>query len=320
VSNLEAHPQETACAGSPDAPAQTLQPREVPLGGPRGLLVRRTLPHRAILTIGPWCFADHYGPVDLGKPDARGMVVPPHPHIGLQTVSWLLRGEVDHRDSVGSVQQVRPGELGLMTAGRGIAHSEYSAPECRELFGIQLWLALTDEHRHREPAFEHHADLPTGDLGDGDVLVFLGEWGGVRSPATAHSPVVGAQLRLPSGTTCVLDLEPSFEHGLLAADGTAETDGEPLQFGELRWLGRGRSRVAVGTQDGATLLLLGGEPLGEPLLMWWNFVGRDHEEIVAARADWEAGRRFGTVVGDDRPPLPAPPLPNARMMPRPNRW
>lgn len=288
----------------------TLLPREVPLGGPRGLLVRRTLPHRAIRTIGTWCFADHYGPV-AGEP----MVVAPHPHLGLQTASWLLAGRIEHRDSVGGRATVRPGELSLMTAGHGIAHSEYS--DGGPLLGVQLWIALPDAHRGQAPHFEHHADLPRVDLGAARGTLLLGSWAGATSPAAAYAPIVGVEIVLTG--TARLPLDRGFEHGVLVADGDAAVDGQPVPFGGLRYLPPGREAATVSSAGGAVLLLLGGQPLAEDLLMWWNFVGRDHEEILRAREDWEAGRRFGAVVGDGRPGIPAPPLPAVRMLPRPNR-
>lgn len=323
MSNLEQDPRESACGGvalaEPSPASQTLLPREVPLGGPRGILVRRTLPHRAIRTVGAWCFVDHYGPIALPDPAARGMVVPPHPHIGLQTVTWLLAGEVEHRDSVGSHQMVRPGQLSLMTAGRGIAHSEYSLPVPGRLFGIQLWVALTEQHRDRDPAFEHHPVLPQGEQDGVAVTGILGDVGGLVSPASTYSPLVAAEIRLPAGAATVLPVERDFEYAVLVADGAARVAGESVPLGALRYLGWGADAVELACDGGATLLLLGGEPLAEHLLMWWNFVGRDHEEIVAARTDWEAGRRFGTVPGDPHPRIPAPALPTVRMQPRPPR-
>lgn len=322
MSNLDSDPQEEPCGpvvttGPPPAD-MTLLPREVPLGGPRGIIVRRTLPHRDIRTIGAWCFADHYGPVELTDPGRHAMVVPPHPHIGLQTVSWLIEGEIEHRDSVGSQQAVRPGELSLMTAGSGIAHSEYSTSAARRLFGIQLWVALPDRTRAQAPHFEHHADLPTVQLPAARVTVFLGRFAEVASPAATYTPIVGAEVRLAPGAESSLSLDASFEHGVLAVDGGLQVDGYGVGPGELRYLGWGRDQVQLGSEAGATVLLLGGEPLAEELLMWWNFVGRTHEEIVQARARWEDGR-FGAVVGDDRAPLPAPAIPGVRMMPRPSR-
>ena len=323
MSNLEASPSESACGGlaaAGPAPApRTLLPREVPLGGPKGIAVRRTIPHRDIRTIGAWCFADHYGPVDLAGPGSRGMRVPPHPHLGLQTVSWLLEGQIVHRDSLGSEQPVGPGELSLMTAGAGIAHSEYSAPGAQRLLGVQLWVALTEAHRDRPPGFEHHANLPAASGDGATITAIIGEVAGLASPATAYSPLIGAQVRLGPRAHVELPLEPDLEYGVLVADGSAQVAGAPVPLGALHYLGWGARAVRLSSAEGATLLLLGGEPLAEQLLMWWNFVGRDHDEIAAARSDWEAGRRFGEVPGDPNPRLPAPPLPTARMMPRASR-
>lgn len=278
-----------------------LEPREVPLGGPRAMTVRRTLPHKQIRTVGAWCFVDHYGP------DDQLMVVPPHPHIGLQTVSWLIEGEVLHRDSVGSVATVRPGELNIMTAGRGITHAEDSVSH-GPLHGIQLWVALTDEHRHRAPSFDHYADLPQA----GGIQVFVGELAGMRSPAEVFSPLVGAQVR---GAIDV-PIEPDFEYAVLAVDGPAVVNGHRVPHGALQYLGWGSDRLVI---DGGLTLVLGGEPLTEDLLMWWNFVGRTHDEIAEARRAYEGGE-FALVVDDSRPLLPAPAMPqNIRLMPRPGR-
>lgn len=288
-----------------------LEPREVPLGGPRAMLVRRTLPHKAIRTIGAFCFVDHYGP-SLGEP----MVVPPHPHTGLQTVSWLLSGTLDHRDSVGSVQRVHPGELNLMTAGRGIAHSEYSVGE-EALHGVQLWVALPEASRHQEPHFEHHADLPTTDHSGTELRVVMGDVLGLRSPAATYSPLLCAELRLPSGRRR-LPVATAFEHGVLLIDGDLAVDGTSVPRASLIHRPPGTEALGLASSGGATALLLGGAPLEEDLLMWWNFVGRTHEEIVSARDAWASGR-FGSVVDDARDPLPAPDLPGVRLKPRPNR-
>lgn len=179
MSNLEQRPEERPCGGKvADGPSPSptlLEPREVPLGGPRAMTVRRTLPHKQIRTVGAWCFLDHYGP------DHNRMSVPPHPHIGLQTVSWLLAGEVEHRDSVGSVQRILPGELNVMTAGHGIAHSEYAVSDPSvAMHGVQLWVALPAEYRDRAPAFEHHSDLPVVEGGGLRATVMVGEFAGER--------------------------------------------------------------------------------------------------------------------------------------------
>lgn len=289
-----------------------LEPREVPLGGPRAMLVRRTLPHRALRTVGPFCFVDHYGPSS-----GDDMVVPPHPHTGLQTVSWLLTGAVDHRDSIGSVQRIRPGELNLMTSGHGVVHSEYRA-EAGPLHGIQLWVALPDSDRHQPPHFEHHAELPRAAGGGLTATVVMGEQYGATSPAATYSPLVCTELRLSPGHH-VVPVDTSFEHGLLLVDGDLDVDGVEVPHGSMLFRPPGAATLPLQSGAGSVVLLIGGEPFGEELLMWWNFVGRTHDEIVAARTAWASGdARFGPVVDDDAEPLPAPTLPLVRLKARPN--
>jgi quercetin 2,3-dioxygenase len=287
------------------------------------MTVRRMLPLRLRRSVGAWCFIDHYGPMDTDG--VTGMNVPPHPHIGLQTVTWLLRGNVLHRDSLGTEQLIRPGQLNLMTSGRGIAHAEESVPDRAAveadpvLHGVQLWVALPDASRHVKPAFEYHAQLPTAGLGGFGGTVFIGELAGtgtqaeVRSPATAFSPIVGAELTAAGRhADCVLPLRPDFEHVIFVAAGQAEVEGIGLEPGQLLYLPTGRYHAAAAAPDGSTLFLLGGEPLGEQLLMWWNFVARTPEEIAAATARWRAGG-FGPVGGYQGEPLEAPPLEVARL-------
>jgi redox-sensitive bicupin YhaK (pirin superfamily) len=295
-------------------PESVLLPgHDVPLG--RYTTVRRLLPQRSRRMIGAWCFVDHFGPDDVT--DRPGMQVPPHPHTGLQTATWLVDGEIVHRDSVGSDQTIRPGQLNLMTSGRGIAHSEQSAAEHPPVMhGLQLWVALPESARHGEPRFAHHAVLPSLRAGDADVTVVVGEVGGGRSPAETLTPLLGAELHLPAGGAAHLALDPAFEYGLLAMTGTATVAGTPLEPGGLLYLGSGRSALDVAAAGPARLFLLGGEPFAEPLVMWWNFVGRTHEDIARARVDWAAGRRFGTVGGCVADPLPAPPMPTVRLKAR----
>jgi redox-sensitive bicupin YhaK (pirin superfamily) len=256
--------------------------------------------------VGAWCFVDHFGPSD-----GDGMNVAPHPHTGLQTVTWLVEGAVLHRDSLANTQLIRPGQLNLMTAGRAIAHAEVS-PAPGRLHGVQLWVALPDGARGVEPRFEHHADLPTVRDGAAQVRVLTGELAGVVSPARAYSPLVGAEVTVAGEVT--LPLRADFEYAVLPLTGPVEVDGSELPVGPLLYLGRGRSDLRLaGT---ASLLLLGGEPFTERIVMWWNFIGRSHDEIVADREDWMAGRRFSPVVGYDGDPLPAPPLPTTPLLPR----
>ncbi len=335
MSNLEKHPVEIVESPAPDPSTgsgtttgaritgvEILEPRDVPLGGPRAMTVRRTLPQRARSLIGAWCFVDHYGP-DLVSASG-GMVVPPHPHTGLQTVSWLFAGEIDHRDSVGSHAVVRPGELNLMTAGRGIQHSEVSLPQTTMLHGAQLWIALPDATRKGAPFFERFVPTPFRH-GDAMVSVFLGELLGRSSTARTFSPVVGAQLDLPADSVVELAIEAGFEHGVLVDGGTAVVNGTAVARSELAYLAPGVTTIVIESGDEPLrALLIGGEPLGEQIVMWWNFIGRSHDEIVEFRRQWQTDviadgdedGPFGRVHGYDGRALPAPELPNVRLRPR----
>jgi redox-sensitive bicupin YhaK (pirin superfamily) len=280
--------------------------------------VRRTLPHRALRTIGAFCFVDHYGPAPTHGTGGHPMVVPPHPHTGLQTVSWLLSGVIDHRDSVGSVQRIRPGELNLMTSGHGIAHSEYSVGDV-ELHGVQLWVALPDLARHQEPHFEHHGDLPRIEADGFTACVVMGALLGEESKAATYSPLVCAELALAPGQHRI-PVTPDFEHGVLSITGRVEVDRAAIARGSLHYVPLGRDALEMAVDTETTVLMIGGVPFDEELLMWWNFVGRSHDEIVNARADWAAGSpRFGSVVDDDQPSMGAPELPTVRLKPRPQR-
>jgi redox-sensitive bicupin YhaK (pirin superfamily) len=331
VSNLERDPAEfvvgagTAVADTAlldDVPVEILEPRDVPLGGPRAMTVRRTLPQRRRSLIGGWCFIDHYGPDDVSA--SGGMRVPPHPHTGLQTVSWLFSGEIEHRDSVGSHAMVRPGELNLMTAGHGISHSEVSTAATRMLHGVQLWVALPSASRDTAPFFEHHVPV-AGRLGPAEVRAFVGSLAGSGTTATVFSPLLGAELLVPAGATLQLPLDESFEHGVLVDAGDVRMDGVTVPRAHLAYLSPGRTTVelTVGGED-ARLVLLGGEPLGEQIVMWWNFIGRSHDDVVRYRTDWQGdviagldpAGRFGEVDGYAGSPLPAPELPTVRLKPR----
>jgi quercetin 2,3-dioxygenase len=305
---------------------EILTPRDVPLGGLRAMPVRRTLPQRQRSLIGAWCFLDHYGPDRVDE--TGGMQVPPHPHIGLQTVSWLFGGTVEHRDSLGTHALVKPGELNLMTAGRGISHSEVSTADTSVLHGVQLWLALPAAYRDSEPAFAHYA--PPVIHGDGwDALVFFGSLLGSTSPVETFSPLAGAELILDAGTRLSPDVDPLFEYGVLVDFGSVRVNGVEVTEHELAYVAPGEP-VGLEAAETAHVLLVGGRPLGEEIVMWWNFVGRDHDDVVAAREEWmvqlgDPGSvtdstqvhdgRFG-VVADHLPPVPAPDLPHARLKPR----
>jgi redox-sensitive bicupin YhaK (pirin superfamily) len=260
-----------------------------------GIPVQRLLPRRGRRTVGPWCFVDHFGPADV--PEAA-MRVGPHPHIGLQTVTWVLDGEVLHRDSLGSEQLIKPGQLNLMTAGGGVAHAEETPDGATgTLHGLQFWVAQPDATRSGAAAFEHHASLPEAEVGPLVATVLVGELAGARSPARADSPLVGADLDLTGPAAVPVD--PAFEHGLLVVDGPLAVDGTAVAPGAFAYFAPGRSELDLAPGGGVTrarALLLGGVPFEEPVLMWWNFVARSREEMVQARQDWEAGSdRFGAV-------------------------
>ncbi|GIF74533.1 pirin family protein [Asanoa siamensis] len=292
-------------------PASVLLPgHDVPLG--RYTTVRRLLPQRPRRMIGAWCFVDAFGPDDVvNRP---GMQVPPHPHTGLQTVTWLVAGEVLHRDSLGSLQTILPGQLNLMTSGHGISHSEESpAVHPPLMHGIQLWVALPEDARHQPARFEHHAALPADTRGGVTTTVVVGELGELRSPARVHTPLLGAELLFEPGARLDVALRPDFEYGLLSLDGAAEVDGTELTPGSLLYLGEERTTTTVASADGARLFLLGGVPFEEPLVMWWNFVARSDAEIRAAREEWTTGDRFGVVRGYAGEALPAPALPTTKL-------
>jgi len=308
--------------------ALLLESREVPLGGVRAMSVHRSLPQRDLPLVGAWCFLDRFGP------QVTWMRVEPHPHIGLQTVTWPFAGDIRHRDSVGSDVIVQRGALNLMTSGEGIAHSEYSLGEVAiPLDALQLWVALPESRRHGAPAFERHEELPTVDLAAGaaepaTATVVLGEFAGVSSPASAYTPIVGAELRLPPGARVEVPLREDWEYALVGVEGVAIVEtGIPstdetveLDRSHLLYLGTDRDQVRVTSDGGALLFLLGGAPFEDDNVMWWNFVGRSHEEIVDARDAWESGgSRFGRVInhGDER--VPAPPLPGVRLTRRRRR-
>ncbi|MGW6558757.1 pirin family protein [Streptomyces hydrogenans] len=317
MSNLDRQAELAVCGGRGFVVAEPvrelLSPRHVRLG--ESTEVRRLLPNLGRRMVGAWAFVDHYGPDDIA--DEPGMQVPPHPHMGLQTVSWLHEGEVLHRDSTGSLQTIRPRELGLMTSGRAISHSEESPrPHARLLHGAQLWVALPDAHRHVEPHFQHHADLPTVTAPGLTATVILGSLDGAASPGTTYTPIVGADLALTAGTETGLPLDPDFEYAVLTMSGEVHVDGVPLLPGSMLYLGCGRTTLPLRASSDAGLMLLGGEPFEEEIVMWWNFVGRSGDEIAQAREDWEKGTRFGEVHGYGGLPLSAPELPATPLRPR----
>lgn len=292
--------------GAPPSEPQLVELLEGRRAQVGSLEVRRVLPRRARRTVGAWCFADHMGPVPVTEHE--GVEIGPHPHMGLQTVTWLVAGEVLHRDSLGSEQVVRAGQLNLMTAGRGVAHSEENTGGYRgDLHGIQLWVAQPESTRNGPAAFEHHPELPRVELDGAVVTVVVGELAGGASSARRDTDHLGADLALRApGVT--LPLRSDYEHALVVLEGAVTLEGSVVVPGVLGFLGRGRDEGRLEVDAPARAMLLGGVPFPEPLLMWWNFVARDEQEVSVARREWsDRSNRFGTVRSSlDRIEAPVP--------------
>lgn len=278
--------------------------REVKLGP---LPVARALPIKDRRMIGPWCFLDRFGPLTFSG--EKPMDVAPHPHIGLQTVTWLLDGEVIHDDSLGCEAIARPGGVNVMTAGRGIAHAEQTpASNSGRLNGVQLWVALPGARRDMEPSFDAIERVPAVEQHEGLIQVFAGSLAGQVSPAPYFSEILGADLTILAGTMLEIDLNSDHEHAVLVLSGDCSLEGQPLAEKNLYYLGTQRSCAAFSSHTGGRVLLIGGPPFPEPILMWWNFVARTRVEIAQARADWEEHSRFGDVNAYRGARLKAPEL------------
>lgn len=308
--------QETHChlSTSSDCPIeeglrviQRVTARTAEVGG--GIPVSRVMPSRQRRKIGAWCFLDHAGPAVFQS--RGGLRVGPHPHIGLQTFTWMIEGQVLHRDSLGNVQVIRPGQVNLMTAGRGITHTEESLPDEHHLHAAQLWIALPESDKHCKPAFDHYPDLPVWSEDGLQITLLAGSFAGRTAPTRLFSALVGLDLASQGAVDTGLILDPAFEYGVLVLEGAVEVNGQTFISDELAYLGRGLHDVQVQTSGACRALLLGGEPFAEEVLMWWNFVGHDKREIAEALKDWNNRNldRFGDVAGYDGPRLVAPELP-----------
>lgn len=339
MTNPEIKPAEYECAfvGDPSL-IDIITARDVPLGGPRAMTVRRTLPQRKRSLIGPWCFLDHYGPDDVAA--TGGMAVPRHPHTGLATVTLLFEGTIEHIDTSGFANIVRPSEVNLMIAGSGISHSEFSTDDTSVLHGVQLWYALPDAVRGSQPGSQHYVAQPVAVPG-GTVLTYIGSLAGVTSPIDTRVEAMAAQVVIDPGQTVTLDVDPRFEHGILLDSGqlTIHISGCDQSVGrdELAYIPPGSTSIALTAGDSPTrIIAIGGPPFEERIVMWWNFVGRSHDEIVEYRRAWQseigapdgdaqiperwfdgaASPRFGVFPAGRPDPLPAPALPNVRIKPR----
>jgi len=259
-----------------------------------GLPVHRALPQHGRRTVGAWCFLDRFGPVDVTP--QRTMTVGPHPHIGLHTVTWLLSGQVLHSDSLGNQQPIRPGQLNLMTSGQGIAHAEDARGEPPgPMDGVQLWVAQPQGTRHDPPSFAHHAELPVVDLPAARATVLVGEFGGARAPTRIDSPLVGVDMA--GSGRLDLPLDESFEHAVAVLYGGARIADSVATPNQLMHIGPGRDGVHLDLLEGSRVLLLGGQPFPEEILMWWNFVARNRSELEQAYVSWStASDRFGPVA------------------------
>ncbi len=286
---------------------QTLRPVSHDLGG---FKVHRTLPHRERTTIGPFIFFDQMGPahLDIGQ----GMDVRPHPHINLATVTYLFAGAIDHRDSLGTFKTIAPGAVNLMTAGRGITHSERSPQQDRqrgpELFGIQTWLALPQAKEEQDPAFEHVPAEALPVIEDNGVWarVIMGSIWGRTAPVTQASPTLYAEIQLGAGASLPID-DDADERALYLVEGEASIDGFPLEPMALTVLRPGIA-ATLRSAGGARVMLAGGAPLDGPRHVWWNFVSSSPERIAQAKADWRAGR-FALPPDDDDEFIPIPEVP-----------
>jgi quercetin 2,3-dioxygenase len=288
------------------APIERIVARKGSLG--EGMEIARALPTKERRMVGAWCFLDHVGPIEFA-PNA-GLHVGAHPHTRLQTFTWMIEGELLHRDSLGYEQVVRAGQVNLMTAGYGISHTEDSVRDGEGLHAAQLWIALPDDVADQAPAFDHYAQVPQWQAQGCVWSLMAGSYGDYVAPTKLYSPLLGLEVVSAQVGHLDLDLQADFEYGLLALTGGFEVEGELFGKDELAYLSPGRIALDVQLQPNTRLFVIGGVPFKEPVTIWWNFLGQDLESIRGYRAQWAAGdARFGSVKeGEDRR-LVAPQLP-----------
>lgn len=267
--------------------------------------VRRAVPTKARRMVGAWCFLDHVGPANFDR--GNGMNVGPHPHIGLQTFTWVIEGEILHRDSLGYEQIIRPGQVNLMTAGNGITHAEESLnDDAGRIHITQLWIALPEAERHREPDFKHYPDLPIINNGGFKITLLAGTAFNLTAPTQVYTPLVGMDLKSENAAKTDAPLNPDFEHAVLCLDGAVEIEGELIEPGTLLYIGPGRHSVSITCNKAAQALLIGGKPFEENILMWWNFVARTPEEVIRAAEAWNKHQYFSEVKNSPLKRLVAP--------------
>lgn len=275
----------------------------------KGTVIKRALPSRQKRMIGAWCFLDHAGPVTF--PQGDGLDVGPHPHIGLQTFTWLIEGTMMHNDSIGSKQLIRPKQVNLMTAGHGISHTEVAPDTETKMHAAQLWIALPDDKINMAPQFDHYPELPIAEQDDVEFTVLVGEFMNTTSPVKVHTELVGVDFYAKDSTTTRIPLNSKFEYGFLALEGEAVINGHELNNDNMVVLEPGINQIEVQLHKGSRLLLIGGEPFESPILLWWNFVGRTQEELKQATEQWiNQDARFGSIPEYDGPRLEAPAFPD----------
>ncbi len=275
----------------------------------KGTVIKRALPSRQKRMIGAWCFLDHAGPVDF--PQGDGLDVGPHPHIGLQTFTWMIEGTMMHTDSIGSKQLIRPKQVNLMTAGYGISHTEVAPDTETKMHAAQLWIALPDDKINMAPQFDHYPELPVAEKDDIEFTVLVGDFLGQHSPVKVHSELLGVDLFAKEATKSIIPLNPKYEYGFLALEGDAVVNGHTLNSDNMVVLEPGISQIEIQLPQGSRLLLIGGEPFESPILLWWNLVGRTQEELKLATEQWiNHDVRFGTIPDYEGARLEAPTFPD----------
>ena len=284
---------------------QMIKARQALLG--EKLIISRALPTRERRMIGAWCFLDHFGPLRLQQ--GHEFDVAPHPHIGLQTFTWMMDGEILHQDSLGSRQLIKARQVNLMTAGRGIAHSEESIHSGGALQGVQLWIALPDSMRYMEPDFKHYSEVPVIEHEGLVIDLMVGELLGVKAPVSVYSPLIGLDINATKPVHTKLPLNPGFEYGILPLESEINIEGSLIDQHKLLYLGCGRTELELNIPDKARLLLIGGEPFNEEILIWWNFVARNKQEIIEATNNWNNHTYFEEVRGYVGKRIAAPIIP-----------
>lgn len=270
--------------------------------------IKRAIPQRELRNVGHWIFLDHAGPTKFSE--GENVDIGAHPHIGLQTFTWMLEGEMIHNDSLDSHQIIRPYQINLMTGGKGIVHTELSHPDSHALHLAQLWIALPKNKENIEPDFKHYPTIPFIDHKDHEIYVLVGEFNNQISPVEMHSPLSAIDIKAKEDTTIVIPLNSAFEYGLLPLEGEVNLENNELNDNALAFISAGTESITITLKKESRILLIGGEPVDRPPLMWWNFVAWEQETIEEALKDWENhSDRFPPVSYEGHSaPLVAPEL------------